>query len=67
MLYVLVESLYEHYGLEKGIRIARKHVHWFLEHIPSVSKLASISFKKLESCSDQMVYIGELKNQIKSV
>lgn len=34
ILLELVESIYEFYGFEKGIKLARKHIHWFCKGLP---------------------------------
>jgi len=59
----LLESLYEHYGHERGSRVARKHLVWFLSHIPPDIKFPVALVKRLESSFEQMNFITKLKQQ----
>lgn len=47
-----LDALYEFYGEHPGVRIARKHVGWYLHEQPG-SKAFRQSFNRLESCTTQ--------------
>jgi len=66
VLFRLLDSLYEHYGLKSGSRVARKHMIWFLELMPPDIKFAVATVKRLESSYDQMNFVKKLKQRFES-
>ena len=51
-----VEMLYRHYGDEAGLRIARKHVGWYLEHLPHGRALRA-EFNRLATVAAQTHFL----------
>jgi tRNA-dihydrouridine synthase B len=54
-----VAALHDFYGDYMGLRIARKHVGWYLEH-QHTSGTARRDFNALESCAAQLQFIDQI-------
>ncbi len=54
-----VEALHEFYGEFMGVRIARKHVGWYLQDNPHYLRQRTL-FNQLQQASDQLHYLQEL-------
>lgn len=54
-----VGALHDFYGDYMGLRIARKHVGWYLEHRPT-GRTARSDFNALESCAAQLAFIDQI-------
>ena len=54
-----VAHLHEFYGEVMGVRIARKHVAWYLEHRPDYRALRK-AFNSLQVAAEQLDYIDSL-------
>ncbi|MEE9254844.1 MAG: tRNA dihydrouridine synthase DusB [Pseudomonadales bacterium] len=48
--------LYDFYGGERGIRIARKHVGWYLKSVPGGDEFRR-AFNQLESSAEQVTFV----------
>ncbi|MEM9256685.1 MAG: tRNA dihydrouridine synthase DusB [Pseudomonadota bacterium] len=55
-----VQSLHEFYGQYMGVRIARKHLAWYLENNPEYRELRS-RFNALEEAQDQLLFIDQIE------
>jgi tRNA-dihydrouridine synthase B len=53
-------ALYDYYGEFAGVRIARKHVGWYLQHLPFTSKDLIRRFNAVESASGQQAMLPDL-------
>lgn len=58
-----VEALHKHYGELLGVRLARKHVGWYLETIPGAS-CSKGAFNCLDHPSKQIDFINEFFYQL---
>ncbi len=54
-----VEALHAFYGEFMGLRIARKHVGWYLQDSPGYMQQRR-AFNSLESAADQLVYLQKM-------
>jgi tRNA-dihydrouridine synthase B len=54
-----VEALHAFYGEFMGLRIARKHVGWYLQDNPGYLQQRRI-FNRLESAADQLDYLQQM-------
>ena len=54
-----VVALHDFYGDYMGLRIARKHVGWYLEH-RHAGRTARSDFNALESCAAQLAFIDQI-------
>ena len=57
-----LHELYVFHGEPRGVRIARKHVAWYLEHLPCPADFVSM-FNAQDSASRQLALIDSLFNQ----
>jgi tRNA-dihydrouridine synthase B len=57
-----LRELYDFHGEDRGVRIARKHVAWYLEHLPCPSAFVP-NFNALDSAARQLALIDSLFNQ----
>lgn len=53
-----LHRLYAHYGEYLGVRIARKHLGWYVQHLPLGAKFRAI-FNTLETPADQLASAQE--------
>lgn len=53
-----LQRLYEHYGEYLGVRIARKHLGWYVQHLPLGAKFRAV-FNSLETPADQLASAQE--------
>ena len=60
-----IEELHQFYGAEKGYRIARKHVAWYLQGIQPNSVFGQ-TFNTLTSPQEQLVALEEFFNLIRN-
>lgn len=51
-----IRNLHSFYGEFLGVRIARKHMGWYLQHLPQISA-AKKTFNQLDQCSEQLNFI----------
>lgn len=58
-----LQALHELYGNELGVRIARKHIGWYLSHITNVAAFKQ-TFNQLESTIEQLDYIKNIFTQL---
>jgi tRNA-dihydrouridine synthase B len=66
-----LHRLHEFYGAEQGLRIARKHLSWYLEKLPVTSQAAldagidlrarRAQFNRLTEASAQLDWVAELE------
>ena len=54
-----VEALHAFYGEFMGLRIARKHVGWYLQDSPGYLQQRS-TFNSLDSAADQLRYLQQM-------
>ena len=54
-----VRLLHQFYGSQQGIRIARKHVGWYLAHAGAASAFKT-QFNKIENGSEQLIALHQL-------
>lgn len=54
-----VASLHEFYGEYMGVRIARKHLGWYLQQLPNLRRHRK-TFNQLGTASEQLVYIDRI-------
>ncbi|MDH2997446.1 tRNA dihydrouridine synthase DusB [Pasteurellaceae bacterium LFhippo2] len=59
-----IEDLYQFYGEEKGYRIARKHVGWYVEQLVSDSHFKR-TFNALDSTQEQLRALKDFINSIR--
>ncbi len=63
-----LEALYAFYGELQGLRFARKHFGWYVEHLPQSclpdSATASRHFNKLESPALQLAFVRDFFGQL---
>ena len=61
-----VRAIHESYGTTRGLGIARKHVGWYLQHIPALADQRSV-FNRLDSTEAQLDclqnYYGQYQEQ----
>lgn len=53
-----LQRLYDHYGEYLGVRIARKHLGWYVQHLPLGAKFRAV-FNSLETPEDQLASAQE--------
>ena len=53
-----LRRLYDFYGVERGIRIARKHVGWYLKSVPGGDEFRR-AFNQLESSAEQGRFVRQ--------
>lgn len=58
-----LQALHELYGNELGVRIARKHIGWYLSHVTNVAAFKQ-TFNQLESTIEQLDYIKNIFTQL---
>ncbi len=58
-----LQRLYDHYGEYLGVRIARKHLGWYVLHLPLGAKFKSV-FNLLETPADQLASAQEFFEQL---
>jgi len=59
IMYQHTQALHDFYGEFMGVRIARKHVSWYLQHSPQYSARRK-TFNQLEDAAGQLGYIKQL-------
>jgi tRNA-dihydrouridine synthase B len=59
-----LEKLYSFYGNVAGVKIARKHIGWYLNHIKSVSQTTKDSINKASEPSEQQTLIISVFNTL---
>ena len=57
-----VGALHHHYGPEKGLRIARKHVGWFLQANTRDSEPFRQAFNRIQCDAEQLVFLGHFRD-----
>jgi len=50
-------ELHEFYGAESGVRIARKHVGWYVKPLPESAQFRE-ALNRIESCEEQLAAVG---------
>jgi tRNA-dihydrouridine synthase B len=58
-----LQRLYDHYGEYLGVRIARKHLGWYVQHLPLGAKFRAV-FNSLETPADQLASAQEFFEQL---
>ncbi len=58
-----VQALYDFYGEFMGVRIARKHVSWYLQNSPDYPRQRK-AFNSLEQAADQLHYLQQLSDSL---
>lgn len=58
-----LQRLYDHYGEHLGVRIARKHLGWYVQHLPLGAKFRAV-FYSLETPADQLASAQEFFEQL---
>ena len=58
-----LRELYAFYGAQPGVRIARKHIHWYTQTLPGSGGLRQ-SINRLESASEQLAAVDEFFHQL---
>ena len=53
-----LDALYRHYGREQGVRIARKHVGWYVENLPGGTEFRQ-RFNQLEDATSQQRLVAD--------
>ena len=59
-----IEDLYLFYGEEKGYRIARKHVGWYVDHLAPNSNFKR-TFNALDSSKAQLIALEDFVKSIR--
>jgi len=54
-----IGAIHQHYGEERGVRISRKHVRWYLDNL-HMSRSSSVAFNQLSAAQDQLAFIDNL-------
>ena len=57
-----VGALHHHYGPEKGLRIARKHVGWFLQANTRDSEPFRQAFNRIQCDAEQLAFLGHFRD-----
>ena len=57
-----VHALHHLYGPEKGLRIARKHVGWFLQANTRDSEPFRQAFNRIQCDAEQLAFLGHFRN-----
>lgn len=65
-LYWLLRAMYQHYGLEQGSRIARKHIIWFLSYLPANGHLNKTSMERIRTSEQQLNFVRFLKSKFEN-
>lgn len=58
-----LQRLYDHYGEYLGVRIARKHLGWYVQHLPLGAKFRAV-FNSLETPADQLASAQDFFEQL---
>ncbi len=61
-----ISGIHAHYGDYLGVRIARKHIAWYLQHQFADHKSASKTINIIESTEEQLVALRTLFDQIRT-
>lgn len=64
LMFKHIEALHQFYGEEKGYRIARKHVGWYVENLQPESNFKR-TFNTLSSTSEQLNALEDFVNSIR--
>jgi len=60
-----VSALHDFYGEEQGLRVARKHVGWYLSKQPSATIFKRL-FNQIDDASQQLIALHQLSSQLTS-
>lgn len=55
-----IQAMHEYYGETLGVRIARKHVNWYLQNL-QIDRACRKAFNQLLHCEQQLKFIRELQ------
>jgi tRNA-dihydrouridine synthase B len=61
-----LEKLYHFYGAVMGVRIARKHIGWYFNHLDSISQSTKQSINQAQTPTQQMQLVAMVFNHLTS-